>query len=564
MVEWDILNLKSSWAWNPETRKSSSREISDVLQISPDPSKVSLNHIDNLKKWEADLEKYEWEMRQKDRELSIALELADSKKAELDSFQGEKTALDIDLSKNIAILYQKLSQYVDFIDVIYNKVKSLFLDENWWIYKLPIQLVFDKENNKFLILSNKELTDSEKSQTRLQVLWWFESVGADMSNVGVEFHVQPDLDFQDVINPDKDVIDQYLQLINPDKFDDVLKMLKYSEKFKLKKLEKKMRELVEQYYILCNQINILSGKIEAIQNEYYNSCDEVDFTKDDMDNKTIEMNEKNRAYFLNQYDSIKKHLLENFVSTPLVEKQIANIIQLGKNWQKMPKTILLRWKSNLWKTYAANVLATELWYKMYHIESKHLSNWEFSDPGKMLETVFKTAIKQEEPCIIFLDGIDEFVSWEYWSLYKQLIEDTIMRNVPEINDSNLDIMVIWAISDKNKVSPSLLKQDAFSKQIYFNPLPKERYWKLFYKMVESCGVSSWDDVNPSELIASIKSEDLDQEYLKELIKRAIEFYKLNNSYEEWHIVLSSEDFENAIKDMEKYVSNNSYGLWYNR
>jgi hypothetical protein len=158
----------------------------------------------------------------------------------------------------------------------------------------------------------------------------------------VDFQVQPDLDFQDIINPDKDVVDQYLQLINPDKFEDVLKMLKYSERFKLKKLEKELRELVEQYYILFNKINILSGRIESIQNEYYKLSDETDFIQDDLDNKTVEMNDKNRAYFLNKYVSIKKSLFENFVSTPLIEKQIANIIELGKRKQKIPKTILLR------------------------------------------------------------------------------------------------------------------------------------------------------------------------------------------------------------------------------
>jgi hypothetical protein len=44
-----------------------------------------------------------------------------------------------------------------------------------------------------------------------------------------------------------------------------------------------------------------------------------------------DMEKLNETYFLNSYLSTKNVSLDNFVSDPLVEKQIQNIIELNKH-----------------------------------------------------------------------------------------------------------------------------------------------------------------------------------------------------------------------------------------
>jgi hypothetical protein len=53
------------------------------------------------------------------------------------------------------------------------------------------------------------------------------------------------------------------------------------------------------------------------------------------------MENLNETYFLNSYLSTKSASIDNFVSAPLVEKQISNIIELNKQGKPIPKTILL-------------------------------------------------------------------------------------------------------------------------------------------------------------------------------------------------------------------------------
>lgn len=157
----------------------------------------------------------------------------------------------------------------------------------------------------------------------------------------VEYIVQEDLDLsgaevqssdnsENTENSDKDVLEQYLQMVNPDNFSDVLNKLKYSERGKLKKLEKDLRDLVDEYFALYRQIDILSSKIKAIQEEYYNYSDVSDSIQDNIDDMGTDIEEKGRTYFLNSYLSIKKLPLNSFVSSPLVEKQISNIIEMNK------------------------------------------------------------------------------------------------------------------------------------------------------------------------------------------------------------------------------------------
>ncbi len=274
-----------------------------------------------------------------------------------------------------------------------------------------------------------------------------------------------------------------------------------------------------------------------------------------------DMEKLNETYFLNSYLSTKNASLDNFISDPLVEKQISNIIELNKQGKPVLKTILLCWSLNSWKSYAANGLATELWRKMYHIKSYDIFTWWFSDPNAMLDAIFTWAIKKKEPCIIFLDEIESYTEWYDGSPYQNLLENTIRHHVSKIRESSLDIMVIWAISDKKKVSPDLFKQDVFSQQIFFTWLDKEKAEMLFNKIIEEKGVKLWDDVNIHKLFEKrLKNTSVDPEDMKKIIAFTIDFSKLNKSWDSDNITLSQKDFNDAIDYIERNI--NTSRLWY--
>lgn len=556
----NVLNSTNSWGGNPETKqKPTTRiDIAEALQIASDPSNAPLNHIENLKKWREILDSYKEEVRQKQKQLLVALKMEDDTNSELNKYRDEKISLDLALHEIEWTLWRKLSGYVSFVDEIYEQVKDLFKyqvtsdgDEGDGKYQIPMDMHPDLENNRVILVTKKELTDNEKIQVCQSALSHLQEQGVDITDMSVEYMVQ------------QDAIDRYLELVNPDNFVDVLKRLKYSDKIKLKKIEKELKETVDSYFELCNQINILSQEIDDKETDYYNMSSVSDGIQDEIDDMATNIEQEGKTYFLNSYLSTKNVPLNSFVSSPLVEKQIANIIEANKRWLTVPKTILLYWKSNTWKSYAANVLATELWRKMYHIRSYDLFEWWYSDPNEMLDSVFTTAVEKAEPCIIFLDEIEKFAWWDEWS-YRELLENTIRHHVSKIKESSLDIMIIWAISNRNKVSQSLLKQDVFSYQIYFSPLQAKQYEDLFEKMTLSKMVKIWEDIVVPDLISKIKATDLDQEYLTKLIDLAIEFHKLNNSWDWSDIILSAKDFDDAISYMSEYVQKVwSNSLWFN-
>lgn len=556
----NVLNSTNSWGGNPETKqKTTTRiDIAEALQIASDPSNAPLNHIENLQKWRERLDLYKKEVRQMQKQLLVALKMEDDKNLELSKYRDEKISLDLALHEIEWTLWRKLSGYVSFVDEIYEQVKDLFKyqvtsdgDEGDGKYQIPMDMHPDLENNRVILVTKKELTDNEKIQVWQSALSHLQEQGVDITDMSVEYMVQ------------QDAIDRYLELVNPDNFVDVLKRLKYSDKIKLKKIEKELKETVDSYFELCNQINILSQEIDDKETDYYNMSSVSDGIQDEIDGMATNIEQEGKTYFLNSYLSTKNVPLNSFVSSPLVEKQIANIIEANKRWLTVPKTILLYWKSNTWKSYAANVLATELWRKMYHIRSYDLFEWWYSDPNEMLDSVFTTAVEKAEPCIIFLDEIEKFAWWDEWS-YRELLENTIRHHVSKIKESSLDIMIIWAISNRNKVSQSLLKQDVFSYQIYFSPLQAKQYEDLFEKMTLSKMVKIWEDIVVPDLISKIKATDLDQEYLTKLIDLAIEFHKLNNSWDWSDITLSKKDFHDAISYMSEYVQKVwSNSLWFN-
>lgn len=552
---------------------------------TPNPQKAPLNYIDNMWEWEDAQKKFEEEIAKKQQELGVILWDYDDKIKETDRFREAKTDLEIRMQKVMWVIMDKLEDDDDFILDAYEKLYP------GWDVTESVQ-VKEGENNANSSendedVENQDIEAWEYIDEQVNQSWDAEnqignSVENSLENQGVSFmtllgdlwfnvewiSVVPLNGMEDgeanVLEYSSEVLLKFLEILNAKNWDKNKELLSKDEVEKFEQLYAKVKKQCNNYLELGYQIDLLTDKISELEadeakiyTDYYNWVKEAQKMSDNMD-------DLNKAYFLNSYLSTKNVSFDSFVSSELVEKQIANIVALNKQWKPIPKTILLYWKSNLWKTYAANVLASELWRKMYHIKSYDIFTGWLSDPNAMLDAIFTWAIKMKEPCIIFLDEIEDFSCWDNWWPYQNLVENTIRHHISKIKDSSLDIMIIWAISNRNKVGPNLMKQDVFSKQIYFTPLSPEKYSKLFKSMLSDKGVKVCEDFNVESLINGIKDLDRDQEYLKKLIDMAIDFHQLNHAEEVDNIVLSSDDFNDAIKFMTDYSHNVSQGVWYNR
>jgi len=198
---------------------------------------------------------------------------------------------------------------------------------------------------------------------------------------------------------------------------------------------------------------------------------------------------------------------------------------------------------------------------MYHIKSYDIFTWWFSDPNAMLDAIFTWAIKKKEPCIIFLDEIESYTHWYDGSPYQNLLENTIRHHISKIKDSNLDIIIIWAISDKKKVNPDLFKQDVFSQQIFFAPLNTGKSEELFNKIIEEKGLKLWKDVNIHKIFEKkLKNIYVDPEYMKRIIAFTIDFHKLNETSNPDNNILSQKDFDDAIDYIDRNI--NASRIWY--
>lgn len=620
MKTWNIRNESTNstnteiTANNPkQTSSGRLQDLSGKLEEAiwsdaqtPNPQKAPLNYIDNMWEWEDAQKKFEEAIAKKQQELGVILWDYDDKIKETDRFREAKTDLEIRMQKVMWAIMDKLEDDDDFILDTYEKLYPKWdatesvqveeVEDNANIVEnedeaeeQEIEEV-DEQNDEETEEQNIEEADEqnvEETEEQENQSWDAENqveapVENQLEKQGVSFmSLLGDLWFSiawisvvpfdgtedwegNVLEYSSEVLLKFLEILNVKNWDKNKELLTKDEVEKFDKLYAKVKKQCNNYLELSYQIDLLTDKIAELEAEeakiytdYYNWVKEVEKMSDNMD-------DLNKAYFLNSYLSTKNVSFDSFVSSELVEKQIANIIELNKQWKPIPKTILLYWKSNLWKTYAANVLASELWRKMYHIKSYDIFTGWLSDPNAMLDAIFSWAIKMKEPCIIFLDEIEDFSCGDNWWPYQNLVENTIRHHISKIKDSSLDIMIIWAISNRNKVTSNLMKQDVFSKQIYFAPLSPEKYSKLFQTMLSDKGVKVCEDFNVESLIKGIKDTDCDQEYLKKLIDMAIDFHQLNHADEVDDVVLSSDDFNDAIKFMTDYSHNVSQGLWYNR
>lgn len=585
----------NSSKWDSASKlKDSFGKIEEVMWSdtqTPNPKKAPLNYIDNMCEWEDAQKKYEEKVFEMQQKLAAVFQADEDKINEIEKFRNAKIDLDIELEKIMWAILNKLDEYGDFLKQVYAKIyqSEAALEnvnsEQWWEVNGEVSDETDdkveaavddeindeeSDNNWENVEENWEITvepktieDSDLASQVANMLiacwlnvWWVSLVPMGELEWNWDAWLEAEVDAMDAVN-------EFLDIVDPENWGIYKWFLDKDEIIWVENLFDSIKWYATDYWKLQYQIDNIERKISKLEAEEDTIYDS--YTQLIRETKTIneDMEDLNKTYFLNSYLSTKNVSFDSFVSSELVEKQIANIIELNKQWKPIPKTILLYWKSNLWKTYAANVLASELWRKMYHIKSYDIFTGWLSDPNAMLDAIFTWAIKMKEPCIIFLDEIEDFSCGDNWWPYQNLVENTIRHHISKIKDSSLDIMIIWAISNRNKVGSSLMKQDVFSKQIYFAPLSPEKYSKLFQTMLSDKGVKVRGDFNVESLIDCIKNSDRDQEYLKKLIDMAIDFHQLNHTDEVDNIVLSSDDFNDAIKFMKDYSHNVSQGVWYN-
>ena len=558
----------NSSKWTSSARiQDLSEEVKEAKQPdtqTPNPKKAPLNYIDNMWEWEAAQKKYVNEINEKQQELASIIWIYEDKWNEIERFRIAKSDLEIRLTKIIWRIVNKLKEYEDFLWHVYSKIDEHFPEESYSEANEEIndeevdgEINYEENNNIWQENSNdlQENQDEEVSKGITEIL---SAIWLDIPWVGIIINWQEDTTLDEA----NTIINYFLDTVNRKNRDEYKGYLDKTEISWMENLYNLIKKYCEIYSDLRCQIDIMDGKISKLEREESEIYSKFCGLKKGIEWMAENMWKKNETYFLNSYLSTKNVSLDSFVSSPIVEKQIANIIESNRNWETIPKTILLYGKPNLWKTYAANVLATELWRKMYHIRSYDIFTGWFSDPNKMLDEIFDLVTRKEEPCIIFLDEIEDFASWYNWSPYQNLLENTIRHHISKIKESkDTDIIIIWAISEKNKVSPSLLKQDVFSKQIYFDVLPEHKCVDFINKIATENWVKIGNDVDIAKLVNIIKDSDRNQEYFKKLINMAIDSHKLN-CWKNDNISLSMLDFNDAIKYMSQYNRNTSQSVWF--
>ena len=573
------INIRDEWPENSKETKNSPKqaswsrlqEVTGKIEENsswdtqvPNPKKASLNYIENMGEWESTKKKYEDTIALKQLELASIMSSYENKWEELDRFRKAKSELEIELIKVMWSITNKLMEHNDFIKHIFDKLN---INSDW----VNIEDVDDgdeeieTEAENQLNETEKEIMNDNNDNNKLAQLQnmlstaWIISIGLDSTSIAgiTEDSEYLDQKFFDIVTS---IIENFLEIVNQENRESNKTLLDDEEIKQVESIYSFIKGHSIKYLDLLYQINIIDSKIAMLDSEETNIGIDYYNWKKELEKLAEEFQVLSESYFLNSYLSTKNASLDDFVTSKLVEKQITHIIQACKEWQPIPKTILLYWKPNLGKTYAANVLATELWRTMYHIRSFDIFTWWFSDPNAMLDAIFNSVIKKKEPCIVFLDEIENFSQWYDWSPYSNLIENTIRHHISKIKESKLDIMIIWAISNRTKVSPSLLKQDIFSKQIYFDSLPEDKCIEFINMIAKADNINIWSDIDKEKFVKDLKDNEQNQEFLKKLIDEAIDFHKLDN-WDVENITLTNKDFDEALRHMREY-SRIFQGVWF--
>ena len=123
-------------------------ELNKVASSAPNPSKAPLNYIDNLDEWEKSQKEYNKEVREKQQELAIVLQISEDKLEEISDFRKEKAQVDIEIQKTKApdnifflLLFENLSPPFAKINILLF-CRWLFNNCSWFPILLNILSLF--------------------------------------------------------------------------------------------------------------------------------------------------------------------------------------------------------------------------------------------------------------------------------------------------------------------------------------------------------------------------------------------------------------------------------------
>lgn len=575
-------------------------ELNKAVSSTPNPSKAPLNYIDNMDEREKSQKEYNKKIREKQQELAIVFQISEDKLEEISDFRKEKAKVDAEIQKTIWSLSNKLYHHIDFLNEVASVINEWMQNMSNTNQESQQESLDWSQKYGVKVKIDRELSPQEKEELEQNILSQLYEQWIDSENIAIDYEIHPSEELSSDIEEIKNlentesedaeylegydevqdqeqsdesseiqqnippILSMYFQLTSEDSWKFFKQLLNDQYIVWMENLVENMKDLENRYKELCYQSYFLSEKIDELENESSKIDEKYIEYENDILSMVEDKEERDREFFLDSYKSTKHVSIDDFVATPVVKSQISHILNLYKKWLPIPKTILLYWWHNLWKTYAANVLSSELWLDMYHVKSYDIFNSEYQDPADMLGAIFSFAVKKNEPCIIFLDEMEKFSGWSEWSPYQKVLENTLRHHISKIKESNRDIIIIWAVSSWWKLDPSLLKQDVFQKQIAF-----EKYWddeckELLQQIMQKKWLKFSEDVKLSEIISKIPNseEERNPEYIKSLIDTAEDFHLLNSDDPEFDNTISDPDIANAMKLMKDRNQSSAEHMWY--
>ncbi len=327
-------------------------------------------------------------------------------------------------------------------------------------------------------------------------------------------------------------------------------------------------------------LDSLSQNMTTLQKEVADASKQLNDNKKLMDQEIKHFDEVNKEWLLKSYEmSSTKTSIDDLIAHPQIETQLRKLItmytnknEMAKFWLTLPKGILFIGEPDTGKTFAAKVLASEIDRKVYHIKAHDLFSEDVNDPNEMLYTIFYNVIEHAQktkiPCIIFLDEIENIISsvWEYNPASEKMISNTIIKNITNIQKSGLDIIVLAALSHRNKLDERFLKYNLFDNQFFFE-LPESQERKRFFTMniqkaEKRAKLKLFSPEITSEMLDELvkKTEGFSAEYIKQLINACVKEYSYNYLQTNSSFSIEKEFIADSLKKISLQKNTSSKSL----
>lgn len=313
-------------------------------------------------------------------------------------------------------------------------------------------------------------------------------------------------------------------------------------------------------------IDLIKQEIKILQKEFADHQELIDKTNEEF------FDEDKRGLLKSYESSDPKVSIKDFVGSQQIENQLKKLIDMYNNPTEAkkfglvpPKGILFVGEQETWKTFAARVLASEIDRKMYHIKAHDLFSENVNNPNEMLYNIFYDITnhvqKTKESCVIFLDEIEQIITslWEYNPAEQKIISNTIIKNIINIQKSDLDIVIVAGLSERNKIDERFMKYHTFDNQFFFE-LPKaeerKRLFQLYISKAEKRAKVKLFDSNPEVFQKLVdKTEWFSAEYIKQLVNSCVKEYAYNFIQKKTSFAIDEEFISLVAKKIDKHIKN---------